>query len=137
MDRFTRNYLVVLGVLVLLGGLYWFASQDREAGALNAVLRADPLVSAYHYPFRVQSVSNGVARMYTPRSAELSAVRFLAIAFPSLEGAAPDDPRMVQAQQELARVQEHARSLVLAQPDVESVRWIPDLDWYERRGVVP
>lgn len=135
MDRFTRNYLLGLGALVLLGAVWWVASLDYRAGSLSAMLQDDPVVGAYPYAFRVRAVSNGVAEMYTPRSAELPAVRFIGMLYPDLAGLPPDHPEMVGAQQELARVQERARELVLAQSDIDQVRWLPDRGWYEKRGV--
>lgn len=137
MDRFTRNYLIVIGAVVLGVAAAWYAGQDHSSGSLNAMLRQDPTVREYPYAFRVKSVRNGVAEIYTPRSAELSALRFVAILDPELEGLPPDDPRVVAAQKELARVQQHVRELVLADPDIDRVSWVSDRDWYERRGIVP
>jgi hypothetical protein len=137
MDTFTRNYLIALGVIVLAVAILWFASREGGVGDLNTVLRDDPLVAAYPYTFRARSVKDGVAEMYTPRSAELSAVRFVGMIRPDLAGLTPDAPEMVEAQMELARVQQRAREVVLAQPGIDSVTWVPDERWYEQRGVIP
>ena len=137
MDRFTRQYLVGLGILLAMGIAGWAVSLDFRAAGLNDLLREDPLVADYPYPFRVQSVKNGIAAMYTPRSASMPAVRFLAMLRPDLAGHSPDDPVMVVAQQQLARVQARAKELVIAEPDIDDVRWVPDISWYERRGVTP
>jgi len=136
MDRFTRNYLIGLGVIALLGAAWWLTTLDFRAGELNRILDDDPLVAGYVYQFRVRSVQNGVAEMYTPRSAEVSAMRFLGLVRPELKRLGSEDAEMIAAEQELARVQAHARSLILEQPDVDRVRWVLDRGWYEGRGVV-
>jgi len=136
MDRFTRNYLIGLGVVALLGAAWWLTTLDFRAGELNRMLDDDPVVAGYLYQFRVRSVQNGVAEMLTPRSAEVSAIRFLGLARPELNRFDSQDPEMIAAEQELARVQARARSLVLDQPDVERVRWVLDRSWYESRGVI-
>jgi len=136
-DDFTRRYVRGLVAFLVIGVLGWAVSLDYRAASLNDLLADDPLLAAYPYPFRVRAVHDGVAELYTPRSAALPAVRFLALLQPSLAASAPDDPAMVAAQQQLARVQQHAKALVEAQSDIDAVRWVDDLAWYERRGVVP
>jgi hypothetical protein len=137
MDRFTRNYAIGLGVLAAIGIAWWLAGLDFRAGTLDAMLAKDPVVGSYTYPFRVRSVEDGVAFMYTPRSAEMPVQRFLATVSPSLARLSSDDPAFIAAEQELARVQARARSLVLEQPNLKEVRWVLDREWYERRGITP
>lgn len=137
MDRFARNYVIGLGLVVLAGVAWWLASLDYRARSLNAVLADDPVVAAYAYQFRVRSVEDGVASMYTPRSAAVPVQRFFAVVHPALAGRAPGDPEFVAAEQELARVQAHARSRVLEQPGIREVRWVLDRAWYEQRGIAP
>ena len=135
MDRFTRNYLIFLGVLVLAGLLIWVASRDPRVGGINARLEQDPLVSAYPYRFRVLGLSNGVARVSTPRSFEMPVMRFLAVIRPDLAGKAQDDPQMMAAQAELVRVQKRVVKIVTSQPDVKRIRWELDRPWYADRGI--
>jgi len=135
MDRFTRNYLIGLGVLVAAGLLWWLSSLDFLAGNLNGRLQEDPLVAGYAYPFRVRSVDDGIAQVYTPRTASMPATRFLAVIRPELARLAPDHPDVVAAEQRLAEVQARARSVVMEHPDVREVRWVLDRQWYESRGV--
>lgn len=137
MDEFTRRYARGLAAFVVVGIIGWAVSLDYRAVSLNDLLTDDPLLAAYPYPFRVRAVHDGVAELYTPRSAALPAVRFLGLLQPSLATLAPDDPAMVAAQQQLARVQQHAKAVVEAQSDIDAVRWVDDLAWYERRGIVP
>lgn len=135
MDTFTRRYLMLLGALAAIGAVWWLSQLDFSAGSLNRVLEADERLAAYPYRFRVVSVEQGMAVMLTPRSPQLPATKFLPLFQPELAGLANDDPALVAAQQELAELQAHARALVLAQPDVESVRWELDRRWFEQRGV--
>lgn len=135
MDTFTRRYVMLLGVLVAIGAVWWVSQLDFTAGSLNRVLEADGRLAAYPYRFRVTAVENGTAVMLTPRSPQLPATKFLPLLQPELAGLASDDPALVAAQQELAALQAHARALVLAQPDVERVRWELDRRWFEERGV--
>ena len=63
-------------------------------------------------------------------------MRFLSLVRSELQRLGAEDAEMIAAEQELARVQAQARALLLAQDDVDRVRWVLDRAWYERRGVV-
>jgi hypothetical protein len=102
---------------------------------LNKLLAADAELAAYPYAFRVISVENGVATMKSPRSFEVPVARFLAVIEPQLAGKDPEHPDMVAAQARLAEHQKRAQAIVEAQPEVSSVRWVLDRDWYAARGV--
>ncbi|MEZ5541974.1 MAG: hypothetical protein R3F42_08015 [Pseudomonadota bacterium] len=136
MDRFTRNYSLLLGAVVL-ALLCWVLYENPEVAALNAVLEADPALAAYPYRFRVLALEHGVAVMGTPRSAEFPAVRALGLLFPALAPLADDDPALQQAQLEMARLQERARARVLETGKAGQVRWQLDSDWLSRHGIVP
>lgn len=135
MDRFTRNYLIALGVIAALILGTWIASRDRRAGEINALLERDPLIASYTYPFRVLSVENGVARVSSPRSYEVPVMRFLAIIRPELSGKAQDSPELMAAQSDLVTVQKRVERIVRAQPEVRSVHWVLDRQWYRDRGI--
>ena len=137
MDRFTRNYLIVLGVIAALVLGAWVASWDWRAGDINALLEDDPLVASYPYSFRVLAVENGVARVSSPRSYEVPVMRFLAVIRPELHGKAQDAPEMMAAQADLVKVQKRVEQIVRGQPDVRSVRWVLDRQWYSDRGISP
>lgn len=134
MDRFTRNYSIVLG-LVLLVILAAVLYEDPAVSDLNQLLEQDELVVAYPYPFRVIKLVNGVATMSTPRSAEFPAQRALGILFPRLADRQQDDPDLMQAQQELATVQKRAMAIVKDTDIVKQVKWELDRAWLGKHGV--
>ncbi len=136
MDRFTRRYLMTLGVFLMVGVGGYVATRDRQVSRLNRVLRGDIRLAAYPYRFQVLAVDNGVATMSTPRNVHAPGPRFLAMAFPDLTDVPTDDPRMQAAFAELKSIQEYASSLVAADPAIHLVRWQLDEEWYSRRGIV-
>ena len=136
MDRFTRNYSMVLGVITLIVLGLWLASLDFRAMALNDLLEDDAQLAAYPYRFQVVAVEGDTAVITSPRSPEVPAVHFLAVLHPALAGKNPNDPALVAAEQELAAHQGRARELILAEPDIDTVRWRLDRAWYAERGVV-
>lgn len=134
MDRFTRNYLIILAVIgfvVLVLALY----EDPLVSDLNALLEDDKEVASYPYQFRVLRLKNGIATMSTPRSTAFPVYRALGILYPHLAGRSQDDPDLMKAQQELARIQKRAQAIVMESPSVNSVRWELDKNWLARHGV--
>lgn len=136
MDKFTRNYTLALGAIVV-GLLAWWisASFNPRVGELNAVLEADADLAQYVYQFRAVDYADGVAVLSTPRSFDVPAMRFLEIVKPELAGKAQDDPAMIAAQQDLINHQKRAQTLMLAQPDVDRVDWRLDVRWLADHGV--
>lgn len=137
LDRFTRNYLIVLGSVAGLILIAWIASWNPRVGEINALLEADPLVSAYPYRFHVMVLDNGIAQVSTPRSFDVPVMRFLTIIHPELNGKAQDDPAMMAAQDELVKVQKRVAQIVRSQPDVKGIRWVLDREWYSSHGLSP
>jgi hypothetical protein len=135
-DRFTRNYLIFLGVLGSLLLAWWLPTLDPRVWDLNDQLATDPELAAYSYTFRVQSIDNGVARVYSPRSTRIPALRFLAIVEPRLRGRDANDPQIIAAQHKLGKVQGRAREIILSHPGVSRLVWVEDIDWHARRGIV-
>lgn len=136
MDRFTRNYAISLGaVLLVLVGLWAYSVWNPRVWEINDLLEAEPKLADYPYQFRLVTLDKGMAVLSTPRSAEFPAMRFLALIDPSLANAAQDDPRMVAAQQSLIERQKRAMELLQSQPDVKSVRWELDVRWLAAHGV--
>ncbi len=135
MDRFTRNYLIVLGLVLAAVAAYWLAQWNPAVGEINDLLAADTELAGYGYRFRVLSLDKGVAKLTTPRSFEVPVVRFLGVLHPELRNKAQDDPAMVAAQEQLVRHQKRAAQLVHDRAEVRSVRWVLDKDWYRERGV--
>lgn len=136
MDRFTRNYLIALGVIVTAVAALWIASSwDPGASRINEVLESDPELAAYPYQFRVEALDDGVALLKSPRSFDVPVSRFLAVIDPHLAGRPDDDPAMMAAQADLVRHQKRAQALVEAQPEVTRVRWVLDRAWWAERGL--
>lgn len=135
LDDFTRNYLYVLVVVVLVGFVWWLSSLDFRVREVNELLKADAELVAYPYPFRVVSLEKGVAQVSSPRSAKLSAIQSLRVMYPELKQRSAVSNEMVAAQEELARVQSHAAKLVKSQEDVNTVRWVLDQRWLANHGV--
>lgn len=135
-DRFTRNYSIALGLIVLLLlGLWIKSAWQPRVWELNRLLAADQALAAYPYQFRVRDLEDGVATLSSPRSFEIPAIRFIGIIHPELAALDQDDPPMVAAQQALIEHQQRALGLVLAQPDVAEVRWTLDVQWLADHGV--
>jgi len=133
MDRFTRNYSIVLAVLVI--ALFaWAFHENPEISNLNRLLEADQELASYPYSFRVLELENGTAILGSPRSVEFPVYRALGVLFPHLAGHSPGDPELMKAQQKLARMQQKARAIVMKSPGVRHVEWRLDKNWLTMRG---
>lgn len=136
MDKFTRNYSIVLGVVVIALVAWWISSiWQPQVWEINDMLEADPELADYPYPFRVKRLDDDVAIISTPRNFQVPAIRFLELIHPELAGLAQDDPKVIAAQQDLIDHQKRAQNLVLAQPEVERVDWELDVQWLADHGV--
>ena len=136
MDRFTRNYSIVLGLVLAAAVVLWVKSVwQPKVWELDEVLVSDATLASYPYQFRVRSLENGVAVISTPRSFDIPAIQFLQIINPKVAGKAQDDPEMIAAQQDLIDHQKRAMGLILAQPGVKSVDWELDTQWLADHGV--
>ena len=134
MDRFTRNYSIVLGGILLVV-LAWAFYEDPQVSDLNDLLEHDREIASYPYQFQVLRIQNDIAVMSTPRSSEFPVHRALGILFPRLANRAQDNPDVMKAQQELARIQKRAQAIVMNSGKVKSVRWELDKDWLSQHGV--
>ncbi len=134
MDKFTRNYSIILGIIVLVV-LVWALYEDPLVSDLNDLLEQDSEVVGYPYQFQVLRFQNGVAIMSTPRSSAFPVHRALGILFPNLASRAQDNPDLMQAQQELARIQKRAKTIVMESGKVNSVRWELDKNWLNQHGI--
>ncbi|MBK5969674.1 hypothetical protein Thiosp_04374 [Thiorhodovibrio litoralis] len=136
MDSFTRNYSIVLGlILVIVLGFWIKSSWQPRVWELNNMLESDAKLAEYPYQFRLRSLNNGLAILSTPRNPSFPAYQFLQVIHPRLAGKDQADPAMVAAQQELIEHQKHAQTLMLGQPDVERVDWQLDVKWLADHGV--
>ncbi len=114
----------------------WVLVFDIRASALNEILANDAEISRYPYSFRVVGVNDGVATMYSLRSAEASAIRSLRFMFPALVYENDDSQTMAEAQKQLARIQSKAARIVKDQPDIQEIKWKLDKRWLEGHGVM-
>ncbi len=136
MDKFTRNYSIVLGVVVVVLLAWWINSiWQPDVWEINEVLDADAELADYPYQFRVKRFEDGVATISTPRNFQVPAMRFLEVIHPELAGLEQDDPKMLEAQQGLIDHQKRTQGLVLSQPGVERVDWELDVQWLADHGV--
>jgi len=133
-DRFTRNYLIILAA-IMLPLLFWALYEDPLVSELNEQLEADAVVGSYPYAFRVLRLQNGVAVMSTPRSSSFPVQRALGLIYPRLANRAQDNPDLMEAQAVLASTQKRAKAIVMKSPSVKRVRWELDKDWLMDHGV--
>jgi hypothetical protein len=134
MDKFTRNYSIVLGLVVLIV-VVWALYEDPLVSELNDLLEQDPDVASYPYQFKVLRVQTSTAIMSTPRTSEFPVHRMLGVLFPHLSNRDQDNPDMIDAQQELARVQKRAKAIVMESEKINYVRWELDKNWLSQKGV--
>ena len=136
LDRWTRIYLTVLGVLALLAVVAWLWNRDPRVAELNAQLARDAMIADYPYRFRVLAIEDKTAVVLSPRSPQVPAVRFLAALEPGLRGKSDQDPDMIAAQHRLGLVQSQVGARLKAYPGIERLRWQLDVDWYAQHGIV-
>ena len=132
-----ETIIAVVVLLLVAAGLLaiWRSHSDPRIDELNRMLADDLEVSEYDYRFRVFGIEGNTAVMSTPRSPQMSVLRFLEIIRPDLDVSQPDTPEVIAAQKELARVQYRAREIVMSHPQIEDVRWQLDKRWYLQHGV--
>ena len=135
MDKFTRIYSIVVGLICLAIFIVWLANFNFRVSELNDLLEDDQMLADYPYQFRVISLNNGIAKLSSPRSAAMPAITFLGIIYPELKGSTAQEPDMIRAQKDLADHQMHAKNLIVEQADVSSTHWVLDRDWYVERGI--
>jgi hypothetical protein len=135
LDRGTKIYAGVLGGILLLGLIAWLMSLDFRLGEIDEMLREDPQIAAYPYPFHVLQITGTTAYVSTPRTNAVPAVRFLGMIKPSLNNKSDQDPQVIAAQKELGAIQGKVRKLILNRDDIEKVSWRIDKEWYASKGV--
>lgn len=136
MDRFTKIYSLIIGLLILLLLGWWLNSLwQPRLWELNEILEEDSKLQEYVYPFRAVAISSDRVTLSSPRSFQVPAIQFLRVIHPDLSNKSQGDPAMMEAQSELVAHQKHAQSLMLAEPDIEHVEWRLDVQWLSDRGV--
>lgn len=134
MDKFTRNYSIILGVIALFV-LVWVLYEDPQVSDLNDLLEQDSAVAGYPYRFKVLRLQNGIAIVSTPRSSDFPVHRALGILFPNLANRAQDNPDVMQAQQTLAEIQKQVKAIVMKSDKVKGIRWELDKNWLSQHGI--
>ncbi len=135
LDPFVKRYLVAMLVLLAGGAVYFLLQQDERVVAINEKLATSPMLVDYPYRFRVLALENGAATVTSPRSPDMGPMHFLRVLDASLNDKDVLHPDMMAAQQRLAEVQVEAEALVMAEPDVQRVRWQLDRQWYKEHGI--
>ena len=124
-------FLISLAIAILA---YWGFNYDPRVSELNDLLSQDSELKDYPYQFKVFELDKGTAVMSTPRSPQMSVLKFLSIIKPRLSKN-PDSPEVIAAQKELANIQQKAKKMVLSQADVKYVRWQLDKSWFANYGI--
>ncbi|OAD20762.1 conserved hypothetical protein, secreted [Candidatus Thiomargarita nelsonii] len=131
MSKYTL-FIISLAIALLA---YWAWNYDPRVSELNDLLSQDSELSNYPYQFKVIELDEGTAVMSSPRSAQVSVLKFLSIIKPELHRKNSDSPEVIAAQKELAHHQQKAKKMVLSQPDVKQIRWELDKGWFAGYGI--
>ena len=119
-------------VLLFLVGLDWYirAPDSRSRQLTDAIeARASVKLKSYPYKFQVMNVDGETAVVSTPRNVQVPAFKALGALYPGMNTKNPNDPEFIAAEHLLGEVQSEARSIVLSQPGIKSMRWELDRDW--------
>lgn len=133
-----KSWHWVVVVLILLALLDWAIRRpDAATRQLNDVLseKASPQLKAYPYRFEVLRVEGDTAVMSTPRNFDAPAFLMLGKLYPDINVKDHNNPKFIEVERLLGRVQDEAKDIVLAQPGIKSVRWELDRNWLRRQGV--
>jgi len=135
MDRGTKIYAIILGVLTLSLAVT-FLYESPKVGDLNERLELLDEINSFPYHFKVLRISKGVAVMSSPRSTDVPVSRILGILFPRVKGQNTQSPEFQKAQKALAKVQTLARDTIILDAEVNQVKWELDRYWLTQHGIV-
>jgi hypothetical protein len=130
----SKYNLFLLTIAVAFIG-NWIWNYNPRVGELNDLLSEDTELANYSYQFKLMELKDGNAVMSSPRTAQVSVLRFLSIVKPELANKNSDSPEVIAAQKELAKLQSKAKKLILSQADVNHVIWKIDKSWFASYGV--
>ena len=133
-----KSWHWVVIVLILLALLDWAIRRpDAPTRQLNAVLvdKASPQLKGYPYHFEVLRVEGDTAVMSTPRNFDAPAFLMLGKLYPDINVKDHNNPKFIEVERLLGRVQDEAKDIVLAQPGIKPVRWELDRNWLRRQGI--
>lgn len=126
-----KRYWALLVLLFLVGLDWYIRAPDSRSRQLSSIIeaQASAQLKSYPYKFRVMSVDGETAVVSTLRNAQVPALKALGALYPGMNTKNPNNPAFIAAEKLLAEVQSEARSIVLAQPGIKTVRWELDRDW--------
>lgn len=127
------NLFLISIVIAFIGNWIW--NYDPRVSEFNDLLSENVELANYPYQFRVIELKDGNAIMSSPRSAQVSVLKFLSIVKPELRHKDSDSPEVIAAQKELASFQSKAKKLILMQTDVNRVTWKIDKSWFAGYGI--
>ena len=136
--RAIKSWQWVLIVMALLVALDWAIRRpDVRTRELNHILetQASQKLKDYPYKFQVLRVEGTTAVMTTPRNVDVPAFRLLGVLYPEINVKDANNPSFIAVQNQLGRMQDEAKDIVLAQPGIEQVRWELDKQWLRRKGI--
>lgn len=136
--RAIKSWQWVLIVMALLVALDWAIRRpDAPTRELNHILetQASQKLKDYPYQFQVLRVEGTTAIMTTPRNVDVPAFRLLGVLYPEINVKDANNPAFIAVQNQLGRMQDEAKDIVLAQPGIEQVRWELDKQWLRRKGI--
>ncbi len=134
MDRGTKIYALILG-LVTLTLAFVFLYESPKVSELNDQLESIRSIKEFPYHFKVLRIENHTAVMSTPRSTDVPVARILGILFPQVKGLSTQSADFQKAQKKLATVQNKARLTVIADKEINKVRWELDRSWLLQHGI--
>lgn len=136
MDRGTKIYAIILGVLTLSLAVT-FLYESPKVSELNERLESIKSIDEFPYHFKVLRINNGTAVMSSPRSTDVPVSRILGILFPEVKNKSIQSDEFQKAQKKLAFVQNKARETVMSDKNVSRVSWELDNSWLLQHGISP
>lgn len=134
MDRGTRIYAAVLGIVMLILA-FVFLYESPKVSELNARLESVTTIRNFAYHFKVLRINNGTAIMSSPRSTDVPVSRILGILFPEVKGKSTQSVEFQKAQKALAEIQILAREMVISDAEIKHVSWQLDRSWLLQHGI--
>lgn len=136
MGKAIKYFLMMIGLAgIAVAITVAMLREPAPLKAVNSLLDSDSQLSAYAYQFEVLSLENGVATVMTPRSAQVSALRFVYILYPDLADYPATHPDVTKATREFNELHSRVQHLVSSHNAVRQVKWQLDKEWYAKQGV--
>ena len=133
-----KSWHWVVIVLILLALLDWAIRRpDAPTRQLNAALadKASLQLKDYPYRFEVLRIEGDTAVMSTPRNFDAPAFLMLGKLYPDINVKDHNNPKFIEVERLLGRVQDEAKDILLAQTGIKSLSWELDTNWQRRQGI--